>query len=344
MTVALSVVIPVHNEAENVGPLHGELLAALGPLDLATEVISVDDGSGDGTFARLRELHAEKGGPLSVRVVRFRRRFGKAAALAAGFERARGGTVITMDGDLQDDPREIPRFLEKLGEGLDLVSGWKRRRRDPASKTLPSRLFNAVLSRLTGIRLHDFNCGFKAYRGELARRLRPYGGLYRYIPVFAHAMGYRVGELEVQHRPRTRGRSKFGVARLVTGFLDLWTVLMLTRCAWRPMHLFGAMGLLAWLGAAAAVIGGLFARGAGAVWALAAVVLLVAGLQCFGMGLLAELLVWARHDAEKGTFSFSAQRPSAPQGGEKVNVPFSAYEVAEELGAPAGAASDGEGA
>ena len=201
----------------------------------------MDDGSTDGTFAALGRLHD---GATNVRVVRLRRNFGKAAALQAGFAEAAGDVVVTIDGDLQDDPAEIPRLLAKLDEGFDLVSGWKTKRRDPLSRRLPSKLFNAVTSRMSGLRLHDMNCGLKAYRAEVVRGLRIYGELHRFIPVLAHYRGFRVAELPVNHRPREHGRSRYGMERYVRGFLDLLTVTFMGRYRHRPLHLFGGLGLL----------------------------------------------------------------------------------------------------
>ena len=198
----ISVIVPVHDEERSVALLHDELASALDPLGEPWEVVFVDDGSTDGTFAALTRLHAAHDG---VRVVRLRRNFGKAAALQAGFEEAQGEIVVTIDGDLQDDPAEIPRLLAKLDEGFDLVSGWKTKRRDPLSRRIPSRIFNAVTGRLSGLRLHDLNCGLKAYRAEVVRGLRIYGELHRFIPVLAHYRGFRVAELPGQP-PAARAR------------------------------------------------------------------------------------------------------------------------------------------
>jgi len=307
----LSIVIPLHNEAENVEPLYGELVAALAGVGRPAELVFVDDGSTDGTFERLRVLHersaAEPSGPR-VRVVRLRRRFGKSAALAAAFEEARGNIVFTMDGDLQDDPKEIPRFLEKLAEGYDLVSGWKRQRHDPWHKVLPSRLFNRVVSAVSGVRMHDFNCGFKAYRAELVRELTLYGDLHRFVPVLAHAKGFRVAEIVVQHRPRTHGRSKYGVKRLFTGFLDLLTVLLLTSYASRPLHLFGGLGLLGF-GAGAAInayLAVLWLAGQRPIGQrpllTAGVLLMILGIQLISLGLIGEMIV-SRQEGRRRTYS-----------------------------------------
>ena len=212
----LSVVVPIQNEERSIALLYDELAAALDPLDERWEAVFVDDGSTDGSFAALTRLHA---GVDNVRVVRLRRHFGKAAALMAGFDQARGETIVTIDGDLQDDPAEIPRLLAKLEEGFDLVTGWKARRRDPLARRILSRLFNAVTSRFSGLRLHDMNCGLKAYRAEVVRGLRIYGELHRFIPVLAHYRGYRIAELPVNHRPREHGRSRYGPERYLRGSL-----------------------------------------------------------------------------------------------------------------------------
>src|SRR5213596_2010356 len=236
----ISVVIPVHDEERSVALLYDELRSALEPLDTTWEAIFVDDGSTDGTFAALTRLH---NGADNVRVVRLRRNFGKAAALVAGFDQARGETVVTIDGDLQDDPSEIPRLLAKLDEGFDLVSGWKAQRRDPLRRRIVSRIFNAVTSRVSGLRLHDMNCGLKAYRAEVVQGLALYGELHRFIPVLAHYRGFRVAELSVNHRPRTHGSSRYGLERYLRGFLDLLTVSFMGRYRHRPLHLFGGLGL-----------------------------------------------------------------------------------------------------
>jgi glycosyltransferase involved in cell wall biosynthesis len=240
--VEISVIIPVLDEAETVGELARQIADVLDRLGRSFEILFVDDGSGDGTPARVRDARARD---PRVKLVRLRRNFGKAAALSAGFDHSQGRIIVTMDGDLQDDPEEIPRFLELLEEkDLDLVSGWKRRRMDPASKRLPSRLFNWATRRLAQVDLHDFNCGFKAYRREVLAEIAVYGELHRYIPVLASRRGFAIGEIEVQHHPRRHGVSKYGWDRLYKGLLDLITVLFITRYTRRPLHLFGSFGLL----------------------------------------------------------------------------------------------------
>ncbi|MEE8271025.1 MAG: glycosyltransferase family 2 protein [Alphaproteobacteria bacterium] len=245
----ISIVIPVLNEAESLTELTDQILRATADnaLELA-EIVFVDDGSTDESWSVMRHLSHSHG---AVKAVRLRRNFGKAAALNAGISVARGSIIVTMDADLQDDPVELPRFIEQIGNGFDLVSGWKKTRRDPLSKTLPSRLFNLVTARVTGTRLHDFNCGYKAYRREIFNVVQLYGELHRYIPVLAHALGYRIGEIAVTHHARRHGKSKYGMSRFLRGFLDLLTVVTITRYAWRPGHLFGGVGAVFLVGGSA---------------------------------------------------------------------------------------------
>jgi glycosyltransferase involved in cell wall biosynthesis len=233
------------NEEASLRELHRAIRAAMDPLGLEWEVVFVDDGSTDSSMDILRGLHAENG---NVTVLSFGRNLGKSAALAVGFREASGRAVITMDADLQDDPSEIPRMLAALEEGYDLVSGWKKERKDPLSKRLPSRVFNGVARAVTGLTLHDMNCGLKAYRAEVVKTIRIYGELHRYTPVLAHWAGFRVTEIPVRHHARRFGRTKYGVERFTRGFFDLITVLFLRRYVTRPLHLFGAIGALLFLG------------------------------------------------------------------------------------------------
>lgn len=236
----LSIVIPVYNEQDTIHVLRDEIDAVAKAHGYELDIVFVDDGSSDASWDRICEL-AER--DEDVRGIRFRRNFGKAAGLSAGFEAARGELVITMDADLQDDPKEIPRFLEKIDAGHDVVSGWKKVRHDPWHKVGPSRIFNALVSWLTGVTLHDHNCGFKCYRREIFREVRLYGELHRFVPVLAAARGWKVGELIVDHRARQHGVSKYGWWRIPKGFLDLLTVKFLTGFGQRPQHLLGAFGL-----------------------------------------------------------------------------------------------------
>ena len=291
----LTVVIPVFNEAESVALLCDKLIGQLDELPLESEVVFVDDGSTDDTYAVLEEMSRRHS---RVRALRFRRNYRKAAALAAGFKEARGEIVITMDGDLQDDPSEIPNLLSALEGGKDLVSGWKRERRDPLSKTLPSKLFNLVTSAVAGIRLHDFNCGLKAYRAVVAEDMLPYlyGELYRYIPAIAHWSGYRVSEIPVHHHERQYGQSKFGSRRFLNGVLDLLSITFVVRFMTTPMHLFGSLGMTC--GLAGAAIGAYISY----VWVqtgsiqnrhpllILSVLLIIVGIQLFSTGLLGDML------------------------------------------------------
>ena len=240
--VSLSVVMPLYNEEQSIRPLYEQLTAALEREGRSYEIIFVDDGSRDGSFSMLQALHD---GDPHVRAIRFRRNFGKTPALVAGFSQARGDIIFTMDADLQDDPSEMPLFLAKLSEGFDLVSGWKYPRHDPITKTVPSFFFNRLLVRwTTGVKLHDINCGFKAYRREVLDDLKLYGELHRFIPVLAHRRGFRVTEIKVKHHKRQYGKSKFGARRFLRGFLDLLMVLFLVSYMRTPLRLFGSLGFL----------------------------------------------------------------------------------------------------
>jgi glycosyltransferase involved in cell wall biosynthesis len=288
----ISVVVPVHNEERSVALLYDELRSALEPLRTPWEAIFVDDGSSDGSFAALTRLHNAAD---NVRVVRLRRNFGKAAALVAGFDQARGETVVTIDGDLQDDPAEIPRLLAKLDEGFDLVTGWKTHRRDPLSRRILSRIFNRVTSAFSGVHLHDMNCGLKAYKAEVVHGLRLYGELHRFIPVLAHYRGFRIAELPVNHRPREHGRSRYGVERYLRGFLDLLTVSFIGRYRHRPLHLFGGLGLILGAFGTAILVYLTVLKALGNAIGhrpllLLGVLLLVIGMQFFSLGLISEMI------------------------------------------------------
>jgi dolichol-phosphate mannosyltransferase len=238
----ISVVIPTLNESESLAQLHRELdeVAKTNQYDL--QVIFVDDGSTDGSWKVIEQLALQDKRVLGIR---FRRNFGKAAALSAGFDAAEGEIIITMDADLQDDPGEIPLLLAKLDQGFDVVSGWKQRRYDPWHKVWPSRVFNALVGKLTGVKLHDHNCGLKCYRRDVIHEVRLYGELHRFVPVLAASRGFQVGEVVVEHRPREHGQSKYGWSRLPKGFLDLLTVQFITRFGQRPQHWLGTVGMLA---------------------------------------------------------------------------------------------------
>lgn len=291
--VDISVVIPLLNEEGSLEELHERLTASLEATGKSYEILFINDGSFDGSEGIIDRL-AEADPHLGV--VHFRRNFGKAAALDVGFKHAAGDIIITMDADLQDEPKEIPRFLEKLDEGFDLVSGWKEKRHDPLDKTLPSKVFNLTVSRVSGVRLHDFNCGFKAYRREAVEDLQLTGEMHRFIPVLVSWRGFKVTEIPVEHHPRTSGKSKYGATRLVKGVFDLLTVVLNTRYRARPLHMFGGIGLL--LGG----IGFLVLTYLTVIWFLGrgpigtrpllflGLLLMVVGVQFVSTGLIAELL------------------------------------------------------
>jgi len=292
---ALSIVVPLCNEADTLTPLYEQIAATVAADKLgAFEVIFVDDGSTDESWPTLESLKAEH--PGTVKALRFRRNLGKAAALSAGFEIARGQTIFTMDADLQDEPAEIPNFLKKLDEGYDCVSGWKQLRKDPLGKTLPSRVFNAATRAASGVKIHDFNCGFKAYRAEAIHSIEIYGELHRYIPVLLAAEGFTTAEIPVEHHRRTHGVSKYGWKRLLKGGLDLITVVVLTRYLKRPGHFFGGFGLLsgllgfailAWLSIEKLVFG----SGIGQRPLLQlGILLVILGVQLISTGLIGELV------------------------------------------------------
>ena len=292
----ISVVVPVHDEDRSVELLYDELASALDPLERPWEAVFFDDGSTDGSFAALTRLH---GRAPNVRVVRLRRNFGK-----SGFRHAEGSVVVTIDADLQDDPAEIPRLLAKLDEGFDLVSGWKAQRRDPWSRRLVSKIFNSVVGRSSGLKLHDMNCGLKAYRAEVVRSLRIYGELHRFLPVLAHDRGFRVAELPVNHRPREHGRSRYGVERYMRGFLDFLTVSFMGRYRHRPLHLFGGLGLVfAAIGSAVLVYLTILKLTGAAIGhrplLTLGVLLVVVGFQFFSLGLLSELIT-SHHEERTG--------------------------------------------
>lgn len=303
--VELSIVIPVHNEEKNVEELHEKLIKVLSSLKKNHEIIFVDDGSTDNTFEVLRNLYNSQHDGV-LKVIRFRRNFGKSAALSAGFKLADGNIIITMDGDLQDDPTEIPNFIEKLNEDYDLIVGWKFNRKDPLSKKIPSKIFNKLTSTLSGLSLHDFDCGFKTYRKEVVKNLRIYGELHRYIPALVHWMGYRVGEIKVKHHPRRFGKTKYGASRLIKGFLDLITVTFLTQYTKRPLHLFGVLGLSSSF--VSFILGlyllyvkyGLGLKIGDRPLLLLVILLVILGIQLISIGLLGEMIVSTTKQPKEG--------------------------------------------
>jgi glycosyltransferase involved in cell wall biosynthesis len=291
----LSIVVPLFNEEESLPPLCEQIDVVLRALERPAEVIFIDDGSSDGSYAVIEQLASKYDW---VRAVRFRRNNHKAAALATGFREARGELIVTMDADLQDDPAEIPNLLAALSDDNDLVSGWKKKRHDPISKTAPSKLFNLVTSAVSGIRLHDFNCGLKVYRREVAEDTLPYlyGELYRFLPAMAHWAGYRVTEIPVTHHARQFGVSKFGARRLLNGFLDLLSVTFVVRFMTTPMHVFGSLGLLSTMAGSAIGVYITYLWGqTGNIQnrhplLMLSVLLIIVGIQFFSTGLLGDML------------------------------------------------------
>lgn len=289
----LSVVIPLFNEEESLVPLSNEIRKAIKPLNLSFEVILVDDGSTDSSLKVIKEICRQD---RRFKYVSFRKNYGKSAALQIGFKEVTGDVVVTMDADLQDDPAEIPNLIKKLDEGFDLVSGWKKQRFDPFIKKYSSRFFNYVTGKMSGIKIHDFNCGLKAYRTEVVHSMKVYGELHRYLPVLADWNGYSVSEIPVKHHPRKYGKTKFGISRFFKGFIDLLTVIFSTRYIKRPMHFFGFFG-------AVSFIVGLIVNGYLTYeWATGqplsnrpmlflGMLLIIVGVQFFSVGLLGEMLV-----------------------------------------------------
>ena len=298
----VSVVIPIFNERENLRPLHAELTDAMGRLGRRYEVIYIDDGSTDGSRDVLRRIHGED---PRVRVLAFRRNFGQTAALAAGFEHARGDIVVTLDGDLQNDPADIPMMVAKLEEGYDLVSGWRRDRKDDlVLRRVPSLIANWIIRLATNVRVHDYGCMLKVFRGDSARSLRLYGEMHRFIPAIAGDMGAQIVEVEVHHRPRVSGTSKYGLSRVVRVVLDLMTVKFLSMFSTRPIHVFGTFGivlgalgasLLAWLGGQRLIFGTPLAS---RPLVLLAILFVVTGMQFVTLGLLGEMLARTYHESQ----------------------------------------------
>ena len=313
----LSLVIPVFNEAESLRPLYQQILKVAQELDSSIEILFVDDGSTDESWPAIVSMMEQD---EQVSALRFRRNFGKAAALAAGFSIARGQRVITLDADLQDDPAEIPKFLAHMDKGYDVVSGWKKVRHDPWHKTVPSKVFNFLVSNITGVRLHDHNCGFKCYSSDVLDEIQLYGDFHRFTPVLADAKGFRVGELVVNHRPRQFGESKYGWGRIFRGFVDLLTIKFLTSYQNRPQHLLGTLGLI---GASLGLMGMAYL---GVVWLVNSfanvdapigtrplltysVTALLLGVQMIAIGLIAELIT-ARNQHEMHVYSIAERRLS----------------------------------
>ncbi|HSR66733.1 MAG TPA: glycosyltransferase family 2 protein [Acidobacteriota bacterium] len=326
----ISVVIPVFNERENLGPLFRRLKSALDPLGKSYEILFIDDGSSDGSAQLLLEI--EESDP-TVRVLEFVRNFGQTAAIDAGFRHARGQVVIPMDADLQNDPADIPQILRTLELGFDVVSCWRKDRQDTyLTRVLPSRLANALISRISGVELHDYGCTLKAYRRDIVRHIRLYGEMHRFIPIFATWAGARVTEIPVRHHPRRHGTSKYGLLRTFKVLLDLITIKFLGKYSTKPMYLFGGLGMLTWVGGSLLSFLVLYQKYFEGVKAhrnpllLIAFFLFIAGLQLILIGLIAELIVRIYHEAQdkptyilkgsgepRGERSASSRRAASPQ-------------------------------
>lgn len=289
----LSILIPLFNEAESLPELHQRIRDVLKKSARRAEIIFIDDGSTDRSFSVLQELHRQDS---QVQVYQFRKNYGKSAGLACGFDVARGNYVITMDADLQDDPDEIPALIAELEQGYDMVSGWKKKRYDPFIKRNTSKIYNRVTRMVSGLKLHDFNCGLKAYRREVVKEIQVYGQLHRFIPVLAHWQGFKVGEIVVKHHPRKFGKTKFGPFRFAAGLLDLFTVIFLNKFKTRPLHLFGSIGVLIFLAGMAInlylAIERIFAQRflSNRPLLFLGVLLVIVGIQFVSIGLLGEMI------------------------------------------------------
>jgi glycosyltransferase involved in cell wall biosynthesis len=300
-TPFVSIVVPLYNEEESLRELTAKIVGVTKEMGKSYEIVFVDDGSTDRSYEVLKDLHEHDS---RVKAIRFRRNFGKSAALSVGFKEATGEYIITMDADLQDDPKEIPELIATMGDSYDLVSGWKKKRHDPLSKTLPSRFFNYVTGKMTGIPIHDFNCGLKAYRNVVVKDLSVHGELHRFIPVLAHWAGYRVTEKVVLHHPRKFGKTKYGISRFFNGFLDLLTVLFTTRYLRRPLHLFGVWGIVAFIVGGAIDLYLSVERVLGLTSLsdrplfLVGFLLIIIGVQFVSIGLLGEMITRQERDEE----------------------------------------------
>jgi len=294
----VSIVVPLLNEAESLEELYSRIKEAADNNHLSFEVCFVDDGSTDKSLEVVKNLRKSNS---NIKILSFRKNYGKSAALSEGFKLAEGDNIITMDADLQDDPAEIPNLIQKLDEGFDMVSGWKKKRHDPIGKTLPSKFFNFTTSFLTGIKIHDFNCGLKAYRRDVIKEIPVYGELHRYLPVLAHWRGFRVGEIVVQHHARKYGVTKFGWRRLFHGFFDLLTVLFITRYRQKPLHLFGTVGLVSVTFGFAILLylSILWFQGHGIgdrPLLFLGILLMIVGMQSFSLGLIGEMITNSRDE------------------------------------------------
>jgi glycosyltransferase involved in cell wall biosynthesis len=298
----LTVVIPLFNEESNLEPLYKEIIAALSPTTLSYEVVAVDDGSFDGSLEKLAQIQKNDS---HLRIIRFRRNFGQTAALAAGFKYARGQVIVPIDADGQNDPADIPRLLEKLNKGFDIVSGWRKERKDnKVTRTLPSRVANWLIGRITGVRLHDYGCTLKAYRAESIRHIRLYGEMHRFIPALARWGGEKVAEEVVNHRPRLHGKTKYGLNRIFKVLLDLVTIKFLASFSTKPIYIFGGLGVLCMLGSILAGVTVLVMKFAMHFsmnrnpLLIVSTMLMTTAIQFVLMGLLAEIMVRTYHESQ----------------------------------------------
>lgn len=289
----VTLLVPAYNEEQNIKLLFNKIKKVFEKIRLDWRIIFVDDGSSDGTYKRMKELQDANS---NVSLIRFHANYGKSAALDAGFKLSQSDIIITMDADLQDDPEEIPRFINKINSGLDVVSGWKHKRKDPYAKKIPSKIFNSLASFLTGVKIHDFNCGFKAYKRIVVKNIKLYGDMHRYVPVLAASKGFRVGEIKVKHHKRKYGKSKYGFSRLFKGTFDLITTTFFMKYSKSPLHLFGLFGMFSFL---LGFLGGLYI-----IWLklqglsvgdrpllYLVMLLLIVGIQFVSLGLLAEMMI-----------------------------------------------------
>jgi glycosyltransferase involved in cell wall biosynthesis len=317
MTPEISVVIPLRNESPNVRQLHSELTAALAECGRSYEILAIDDGSTDDTFARMAELQARD---ARLRVIRFRRNFGQTAAFAAGFAHARGRYIVTMDGDLQNDPADIPGMVQMLEEkALDIVCGWRRDRKDPfLNRRLPSMVANAIISRATGVKLHDYGCSLKVFRAEVVKPMKLYGEMHRFLPAIASEFGVSIGEQVVKHHPRVHGRSNYGISRTIRVVLDLLTVRFLSSYSTRPLQMFGAVGIVLGLLGTLACVWVTYQRFFGFESAnrpmfFVGIVMMLTGIHLLMTGLLAEMLSRTYHESQnKPIYVIREIRETAP--------------------------------
>ena len=307
-----SIVIPVYNEEDSISELCARIFASVLSLESDLELIFVNDGSTDGTQQVIEALHEKYSW---IKYIVFRKNFGKSAALNAGFKHATHDIVFTMDADLQDDPAEIPKFLEAIQNGADVVTGWKKNRLDPIEKTIPSKFFNFITSKFSGLKLHDYNCGFKCYRKEVLQEIEIYGELHRFIPFLAHKKGFTVAEVPVLHHPRKFGHSKFGLERYARGFFDLLTVVFITNYLTRPLHFFGPIGALFCLSGVGLFTYLFFFRwllgmsiGSSPLFSLSILAIGI-GFQIITGGLLAELFVHHKEKRERATYTILRTHP-----------------------------------